>query len=270
MALKVGFIGAGKIAQSLIKGFTNAGLTAPQHIIASASKNDVSDLEVIQKLGCTATTKNTAVVRQSDIAVLAVKPNIVPEVLAEIRDVLEPPKLLVSVAMGITLRKLESSCLENAHVVRVMPNTPCLVATGATAFASGRYASEEDCELTKSLFSSVGTCYQVPESYMDVITAISGSGPAYMFMTLEALSDAGVRHGLPRNLALKLAAQTMLGSAKMVLETGQHPAVMKGEVCSPAGCTIDAMHMLEKEGFRAALMNAVEAAYLRTREAGEE
>ena len=191
------------------------------------------------------------------------------DVLAEARPHFTDKHLLVSIAAGVTLARMESVLPPGARVVRVMPNTPALVGASASAFALGKSAIAEDGQLAQKLFSSVGVAYQVKESLLDAVTGLSGSGPAYVFLMIEALSDGGVAAGLPRDIATKLAAQTLLGSAKLLLETGQHPGALKDMVTSPGGTTIEGIHELEKGGLRAALMNAVRAAADKSRKLGQ-
>ncbi|KAH9405528.1 hypothetical protein TYRP_001382 [Tyrophagus putrescentiae] len=244
----IGFIGSGKIAQALIKGFLTAGITRVESILASAPKDDFKNHT------------KTRVVKHSEILILAVKPPLVESVLAEIKPLVTPKHLMISIAAGITLQTMERALPPEARVVRVMSNTPVLIRQGATVFALGQNASKPDGDLVKKLFESVGICDQIPENLIDAVTALSGSGPAYTYMTMEALADAGVREGIPRELSYNLVAQTLIGAARMVLETGKHPAGLKDDVCSPAGCTINAMYHLEKHGFRSMLMDAVQLA----------
>lgn len=197
---------------------------------------------------------------------IAVKPQYVALVLQEVRPQLRPHTVIVSIAAGITLNTLKEAAGETARLVRVMPNTPCLVGETAAAMCLGGSASDSDAELVRTLFSSVGTIYRVDEKLLSAVTGLSGSGPAYVFVMIEALADGGVRAGLPRDIAQALAAQTVLGSAKMVLETGKHPGMLKDMVTSPAGTTIAGVHELEKAGVRAAFINAVHAATLRADE----
>jgi len=191
---------------------------------------------------------------------VAVKPDEVGDLLKEISPGLNEKHLIVSIAAGVTLAKMEASVPPGTRVVRVMPNTPALVGASASAFALGKAATPEDAQLVTELLSSVGIAYQVKESLLDAVTGLSGSGPAYVYMIIEALSDGGVAAGLPREVATKLAAQTVLGGAKMVLETNLHPGALKDMVTSPGGTTIEGLHELEKAGLRAGLMNAVRAA----------
>src|SRR6185369_4455773 len=205
----------------------------------------------------------------ADVLVLAVKPDQVAPLLAEVRSHLTEKHLLLSIAAGVTLSRLEGALPGGARVIRVMPNTPALVGCSASAFALGKSATVEDGQLAQQLFSSVGVAYQVKESLLDAVTGLSGSGPAYAFLMIEALSDGGVAAGLPRDIATKLAAQTLLGSAKMLLETGLHPGTLKDMVTSPGGTTIEGLHELEKGRVRGALLCAVRAATEKSRKLGQ-
>jgi pyrroline-5-carboxylate reductase len=265
--VKIGFIGAGKMATALASGLIHSGFTTAKSIVAS----DVSELALqifATKTGGLTTHANADVLQESEIIVLAVKPQHVPTALTELRTHVKPDHLLVSIAAGVTLRTLHEGLGERCRIVRVMPNSPCLVGAGASAFACGPHATNADAELVSALLSTVGIAVPVPESQIDAVTGLSGSGPAYAFQMIEALSDGGVRVGLPRDVATKLAAQTLLGAARMVLETGEHPGSLKDAVTSPGGTTIAGLHAMERGGVRAALMDAVEMATQRSVELG--
>jgi pyrroline-5-carboxylate reductase len=203
------------------------------------------------------------------VLVLAVKPDQVAAVLSGIREYFTQQHLLISIAAGVPIAKLEGALLADARVVRVMPNAPALVGQSASGFALGKSASRQDGELVMKLFSAVGLACQLKESLLDAVTGLSGSGPAYIYLVIEALSDGGVAAGLPRDVATSLAAQTLLGSAKMVLETGQHPGVLKDMVTSPGGTTIEGLHELEKGKLRGTIINAVRAATEKSRKLGQ-
>jgi len=211
---------------------------------------------------------NREVVAQSDLVVLAVKPQNMAELLKEIRSALEPRHLIVSIAAGINIQQIADG-IGGRRIIRVMPNTPCLVGASASAFAASSSGTAADVQLVQKLLDKVGRAVHVPEKLLDAVTGLSGSGPAYVAVMIEALADGGVRMGLPRDLAMMLAAQTVLGSAKLLLETGLHPGQLKDMVASPAGTTIAGLHELERGGIRAALMDAVEAATLRAEELGK-
>jgi pyrroline-5-carboxylate reductase len=266
--LKLGLVGAGKMATALAKGFVQAKLVAPESILA-ADPEDGARYGFGEQLGCQTTASNPEVLGFANVILLAVKPDHVWEVMEEIRPAFTENHLLLSIAAGVRLTKLEDSLPDGARVVRVMPNTPALLSASATAYALGKHASEEDGLLAQRLFSAVGIAFKVKERLLDAVTGLSGSGPAYVYLMIEALSDGGVAAGLPRDIATKLAAQTMLGSAKMVLETGQHPAVLKDMVTSPGGTTVEGLHELESAGVRGALMNAVRAATEKSRKLGQ-
>jgi pyrroline-5-carboxylate reductase len=212
---------------------------------------------------------NPDVLKFANVIVLAVKPDLVNDVLAEVRPHFTEKHLLISIAAGVPIARLESALPPGARVVRVMPNTPALVGASASAFTPGQAAQPEDAQLTQKLFAAVGVAYPVKEALLDAVTGLSGSGPAYVFLIIEGLSDGGVAAGLPRDIATQLAAQTLLGSAKLLLETGQHPAALKDMVTSPGGTTIEGLHELEKAGVRGALINAVRAATEKSKKLGQ-
>ncbi len=266
--LTVGFLGAGKMATALAKGFAQGGLIKPGKIIAS-DRIEAARVAFAKEVGARTAASNLDVLKSATVLILAVKPDQVAEVLKEIRGQFAGSHLLISIAAGVTLARLEAGLGGNARVIRVMPNTPALVGASATAYARGKSATAEDGELAARLFSSVGVVFQVKESLLDAVTGLSGSGPAYVFSIIEALSDGGVAAGLPREVATKLAAQTVFGAAKMVLETGQHPGALKDMVTSPGGTTIEGIHELEKAGLRGALMNAVRAAAEKSKKLGQ-
>ncbi|XP_054267442.1 pyrroline-5-carboxylate reductase 3 [Macrosteles quadrilineatus] len=264
--LKVGFLGGGRMAHALAKGFISAGLTKGESIIASCHPADVVLAEAFKSLGSTVTYNNPEVAQKSDVIIISTKPSVVPMVLAEAKPNITPKNLLISVAMGITLKQLESLLPPKTRVVRAMPNTPALVKQGASVFVCGSAASKDDAVLTKKLFEAVGICEQVPEYLLDAVTGLSGSGPAYIYVLIEAMADGAVRMGIPRDLAYRLAAQTVVGAGRMVLETKEHPGVLKDNVTSPAGSTAAALYHLEKSGFRSAVIGALEAATLKSKE----
>lgn len=257
--LTIGFLGAGRMATALAQGFLKAGLVKPSQLFAS----DV--IPATRKTFGAATgaricPNNADVMKSASVIVLAVKPHQVADVLAEIQPHFTPRHLLVSIAAGITLARIEAALPARARVIRVMPNTPALIGASASGFAGGKSATASDAKLVERLLSAVGLAVQVKEAQLDAVTGLSGSGPAYVYQFIEALSDGGVASGLPRDLATKLAAQTVLGAARMVLETGEHPGALKDAVTSPGGTTIDGIHELEKRGLRGAVMSAVRAA----------
>lgn len=267
--LKIGFLGAGKMATALAKGFVNAGLARPEHLLASdpvEGARQAFGKEVAAK----ATASNAEVLQFAQVLVLAVKPDQVNDVLGKAREQFSDKHLLISIAAGVPIAKLAAALGQpKARIIRVMPNTPALVGASASAYALGEGARPEDAALAQRLLSAVGVAFQVKESLLDAVTGLSGSGPAYIYMIIEALSDGGVAAGLPRDVATQLAAQTVFGSAKMVLETRMHPGALKDMVTSPGGTTIEGLHELEKGGLRAALINAVRAATEKSRKLGQ-
>lgn len=265
--LRVGFLGAGQMATALARGWLAAGLITPATCRASDPSAE-SRARFQEQTGCPTTADNREVVNQSDILVLAVKPQTLPALLDEIHNQVTERHLVVSIVAGVPLKRLADGLLANHRLVRVMPNTPCLLCASATGFAAGPGAKPEDVALVQRLFNAVGKAFALPEHLLDAVTGLSGSGPAFVYVMIEALADGGVRTGLPRDIALALAAQTVMGSARMVLETGQHPAQLKDAVTSPGGTTIAGLHALERDGFRAAVMDAVEAAAKRSTELG--
>jgi pyrroline-5-carboxylate reductase len=263
--LRVGFLGAGQMATALARGWLAAGLATPATCRASDPFADART-RFTQQTGCPATADNREVVANSDVLILAVKPQMLPGLLDEIRSAVSDRHLIVSIAAGVTIKKLAEGLAGFSRLVRVMPNTPSLLGASAAGFAAGPGAKPEDVALVERLFNAVGKAFAVPEPLLDAVTGLSGSGPAFVYVIIDALSDGGVRAGLPRDVATALAAQTVLGAAKMVLETGAHPHVLKDAVASPGGTTIAGLHAMERGGLRAALMDAVEAATRRSQE----
>jgi pyrroline-5-carboxylate reductase len=266
--LKVGFLGAGKMASALASGLVRAGLAAPEAILASDVSNGARS-EFTQATQARTTAFNPDVAKFASVLILAVKPDQVAPLLLEIAPQLTEEHLLISIAAGVTLSSIESEVPDGTRVIRVMPNTPALVGASASAFALGRSATGDDAQLVSKLLSAVGIAMQVKESLLDAVTGLSGSGPAYVYTIIEALSDGGVAAGLPREIATRLAAQTVLGGAKMVLETGLHTGALKDMVTSPGGTTIEGIHELERGAVRAALMNAVRSAAEKSKKLGQ-
>jgi pyrroline-5-carboxylate reductase len=261
---KIGFLGGGAMGEALITGLLRTGVIEPSELYIS----DISEQRLEQlrgKLGINTTTDNLAIVSQADIVIIAVKPHIAASVLKEISASARPGQTFISIAAGVPISLIESY-LDAVPVVRVMPNTPCLVGEGASAVSAGKHAGEENIKIAMAIFNSAGKAVEVPESLLDCVTGLSGSGPAYMYLVLEGLIDGAVRLGLPGDIARALAAQTMLGSAKMVLETMEHPAKLKNMVTTPGGTTAAGLFALEDGALRAVLMKAVAAATQRSRE----
>lgn len=266
-SLKVGFIGAGKMATALARGLIEADFLSKENVVAS----DVfapARQQFEQATGGRIVDTNAEVAADSDVVFLAVKPQQMAEVLDGLNPHVGPQHLVISIAAGVPLSVYESKLGSEQRIIRVMPNTPCLVGATAAGFSTGSSATEDDAALVESMLSTVGLAVRVDEKLLDAVTGLSGSGPAYVYQIIEALSDGGVRVGLPRDIATKLAAQTVFGAAKMVLETGEHPGALKDAVTSPGGTTIAGVHALETGGLRSTLMNAVGAATERSKELG--
>jgi pyrroline-5-carboxylate reductase len=260
MNKKIGFIGCGKMAQAIIGGILKSKTVAPGHIIATAkSKETLADVNNRLSIEISLSNKQAAVER--DILFLAVKPDLHSAVIDEIKDHIKPEAIIITIAAGISLDYLEKAFGQKIKAIRSMPNTPSLVGEGMSAIAANTLVSEEDLEEVIQIFSSIGRAEVMEEKMMDAIPAISSSSPAYVYMFIEALADGGVKAGLPREQSYQLAAQAVLGAAKMVLETGKHPAELKDQVCTPGGATIEAVAELEKKGFRAAVLSAMEECY---------
>lgn len=265
---RFGFIGTGRMASALAQGMIKGGLATADALCGSDPIAESAE-GFRQATGATIVASNRAVASQSDVLFICVKPQQMNDVLQELHGQLNAKHLVISIAAGIELAKIQSGLGSSARLVRVMPNTPCLVGQGASGYCLGRGATADDAALVERLLSSVGCSVRVDEKLLDAVTGLSGSGPAYVFIMIEALADAGVRVGLPRAVAQTLAAQTVLGSAQMVLSTGEHPAVLKDQVASPGGTTIAGIAALESRGLRGALIAAVEAATARASELGK-
>ncbi len=268
MSKKFGFIGAGNMAEALMKGLINGQLTTIEELIASevfAPRREY----IVKNLGVDVTANNKDVIKEAKVIVLAVKPNVVATVLDELRSELTKDHLIVSIAAGVKISSIESHLNEGVRVIRVMPNQPCLVSASASAFALGKYATDEDKALVQKMLEAVGIAYPMEEKQLDAVTGLSGSGPAYIYLVIEALSDGGVMAGLPRDVSTALAAQTVLGAAKTILETKMHPGQAKDMVTSPAGTTIEGMRILENSAVRGAFIDAVLAATERSKELGK-
>ena len=254
------------MAEALIRGLIQTEVP-PDHVGASGPRQERLD-ELAGRFGIRVTTDNLQLVEASKVLVLSVKPQILPDVLAEIGSHIPEGTLVISVAAGVPIATIERGVAPGVRVIRAMPNTPALVAAGATAVARGARATDDDLKLATFIFEAVGITVMLGESQLDAVTGLSGSGPAYMFLIMDALADAGVKMGLSRRNAGRLAAQTLLGSAKLLLETDEHPGRLKDMVTSPGGTAIVGLHTLEDGGLRTTLINAVEAATLRARELG--
>jgi len=265
---KIGFIGTGNMGEALIGGIIGSDSSSPENIICSdVSKERLGFMQ--ETYGVRTTTDNSEVASSSDVVIYAVKPQIMAAVLRETAGKLDMSKLVISIAAGVPMEAIEVALGKKLRLIRVMPNVAALVKEGAAAIASGKHALKGDIELAMSIFNSVGKSIFLEENYlMDAVTGLSGSGPAYIFLIIDALADAGVKVGLSRKDSIALATQTVLGSAKMLQETGAHPGQLKDMVTSPGGTAIAGLHNLEKGGLRTTLINAVEAATNRSKELG--
>jgi pyrroline-5-carboxylate reductase len=265
---KIGFIGGGNMAEAFIKGLLQGGF--PVSDIHFFEPNENRRKTMVERYGVPCEANNVELVTTSDIVVMAVKPQILDRVMEEIVPVFNGGKLLVSILAGVTTTTLETELGGQPRVVRAMPNTPALSGMGAAALCPGRYVTQEDRRVAQRLFETVGIALWVEESQMDAVTGLSGSGPAFVYTFIEALTAGGVQEGLRLDIAHTLAVQTVVGAAHLVRETGEHPALLREKVCSPAGTTISAIRVLEERGLRAMMMEAVGAATRRSRELGEE
>jgi pyrroline-5-carboxylate reductase len=264
--MKIGFLGCGKMASALLEGVVHSGAIERANL-AVWNRSPEKTSALAGKLGIEISASGEALAESCAVIVVCVKPADADAALAPLQPALAG-KLVISIMAGITLPRLQTMTGLAARLIRVMPNTPSLIGQGASAYSLGETANEADARLVEKIFRSVGTIVAVPEKLIDSVTGLSGSGPAYVYLIIEALADAGVLVGLPRELSLQLAAQTVAGSAAMVLQTGQHPAQLKDAVTSPGGTTIAGLEALEKSGLRAALLSAVRAATARSRELG--
>ena len=261
----LGFIGCGNMAQAMLKGILGKKLYDAEDVIVSR-RNEMVLNQLKEQFKVQVSTDNRQVAKSADVLVLAVKPFQFETVIREIRDDIKEDTLVISIAAGQTMENIERLFGKNIKLVRSMPNTPALVLEGATGVCFNEKITDEDKKTAMDIFSSFGIAREVPECMIDAVIGVSGSSPAYVFLFIEAMADAAVAEGMPRAQAYELAAQSVLGSAKMVLETGKHPGELKDMVCSPAGTTIEAVRVLEKEGFRSAVMEAIKACVKKARE----
>lgn len=265
---RIGMLGAGNMAGALIRGLLASKSVTADQIVASDVRGDhLQELEA--KYGIKTFTDNRELAKLSNLVVLAVKPQVIDRVLDQMADAFAPDTLLVSIAAGVPIRSLEARLPAHVRVVRAMPNTAAIALAGATGIAPGSRATKADIDVTQALFAAIGRSVVLDESLIDAVTGLSGSGPAYIMVMIEALADGGVKVGLHRDTALLLAAQTVYGSAKLLLETGEHPGRLKDMVTSPGGTAIAGLHTLETGGIRRTLIDAVEAAAKRANELGE-
>ena len=262
---RIAVLGAGKMGGILVKALLNKHQLLPERVRATvAHESRAHDLS--HKLGVAVTTNNRASVEGADIIFLCVKPQVVQELTEQISDKVTAKQLVISVAASVHTSQIESALGAGTPVIRAMPNTPCVLGQGMTALCKGQYASAEHVQTASALFNVVGRTVVVDEKHMDAVTGLSASGPAYIYIILESLAEAGVKVGLPRDIATLLAAQTTLGAATVVLETGDHPALLKDAVTTPAGCTIDGIMELEEGKLRVTLIKAVVKATQRAKE----
>ena len=266
--LRIGVLGTGNMGAAIVRGLVTAGKLAPSAICATDAAPERLR-ELAEDYGITVVQGNRALAAQCEVVVLAVKPQIVWRVLEEIGPTVAGTRLFVSIAAGVTTKVLEQALPATARVVRTMPNTPAIALASVTAMAKGSRTKPEDMDMVRFLFESVGQVVEVDEAMLDAVTGLSGSGPAYVLLAIEALADGGVRMGLPRQTALLLAAQTVYGTAKMMLESNVHPAQLRDSVTSPGGTTIAGLSALEQGAVRHAFISAVQAATLRSIELGQ-
>lgn len=263
--MRIAVLGAGKMGGILLQAFLRSGLFTREQIAATVA-HDLRAEALSKQLGLTVSTENRAAAKGADIVLLAVKPTQVIQLVREIGAGLKPNALLLSIAASVKTSAIEEAAGGSRSVIRAMPNTPAMLGAGITALCRGRFAKDEQLALAQKIFETVGRTVVVDERHMDAVTGLSGSGPAFLYIILESLAEAGVNVGLPREIATQLAAQTAYGAAKMVLETGSHPALLKDEVTTPAGCTVDGILELEEGGLRVTLIKAVKRATERARE----
>lgn len=254
---KIGFIGCGNMGSSMVGGLINSGAFEAKDIFVS-TKTEVSATNIKNKFKINSTINNKEIVKNSNIIILSIKPYMFEDVINEIKDDLTEDKLIISVAAGITIAKLEQLISNKHKIVRSMPNTPALVGQAMSAICPNKNVTKEDMKICEKIFESFGECVEISEKDFHAFIALCGSSPAYVFMFIEAMADGAVKLGIPRNKAYKMAAQSVLGSAKMVLDTGKHPGELKDAVCSPSGTTIDAVVELEKLGFRSSVIEAMD------------
>ena len=264
---KIGVVGAGKIGSAIVRGVIRAGLV-PKHQVMASDVSDTLRQAIAEDVGIKVTPDNGKLCDFANIVILAVKPQIVDSVVKEIAKELGEAKLLISVAAGVPLSQIEAHLAQGARVARVMPNIPCVVGAGASGYAGGTHATAKDLENVGLILNSFGIGLPVEEKYLDAVTGLSGSGPAYVFSFIESLADGGVQVGLSREVALKLALQTVYGAARMAIESTKHLGELRDEVTSPGGTTIAGLYALEQRGFRGTVMDAVVSATRRSQELG--
>lgn len=263
--MRVAVLGTGKMGSILVQGFLRANLLPPTDILATVAHQDRAE-KLSHELNIAVSTDNVTAARDANVVLLGVKPFQIAELVHTIQPSLTADKLLISFAASVKTRAIEDAAGQDIAVVRAMPNTPSMLGAGITALCRGRFVTDEQLAVAQRIFATVGRTVVVDEKHMDAVTGLSGSGPAFLYIIIEALAEAGVNVGLPRDIATQLAAQTAYGSARMVLETGSHPALLKDEVTTPAGCTVDGILELEEGGLRVTLIKAVKRATMRAKE----
>jgi len=268
LAIKIGLIGSGRMATALARGFVDAGLFAPTSILASDPSDAARSAFAREVRGASLCDDNATLAGAADVVLLAVKPQQMSAALAEIRDAIRPDALVISIAAGVTLERLAGGLPAGQRIVRVMPNTPCLIGRGSSGYSLGSRATAADGDLVQQLLSAVGAAFEVTETMLDAVTGLSGSGPAFVYSMIEALTDGGKAVGLPPELAAELAVRTVSGAAEMVLHTSEKPAVLRDQVTSPNGTTQAGLTVLAERGFKEAVVAAVTAATLRSAELG--
>jgi pyrroline-5-carboxylate reductase len=268
LSARIGFIGAGRMATALARGFVKAGLVRAESLAASDPSAEARTAFQRELADAKVESDNAQIVSTADVVLLAVKPQQMDDVLADIRAALRPESLVVSIAAGVTLGQVAAGLPDGQRIVRVMPNTPCLIGRGASGYSLGPHATVQDGRLVAELLAAVGVAYEVPEKQLDAVTGLSGSGPAFVYTMIEALSDGGVEMGLPRELAAELAVRTVAGAAEMVVSTGETPAALRDRVTSPGGTTLAGLKALEAGGFQTTVIEAVRAATRRSEELG--
>jgi pyrroline-5-carboxylate reductase len=269
LSIKIGLMGAGRMATALARGLVRAEMVPAGAIVACDPSAEARKAFADEIPGTFVEVANASHVARADVVILAVKPQTMSEALASIRDAVGGNSLVVSIAAGVTLKRLEAALPQGQRVVRVMPNTPCLIGLGASGFALGTHATKDDAKLVSSLLSAVGVAFEMPEKLLDAVTGLSGSGPAFVYSMIEALAEGGVAEGMSPQLAGELAARTVSGAAEMVLQTGETPAVLRDRVTSPGGTTLAGLGVLRERGFGEAISDAVKAATRRSVELGQ-
>jgi pyrroline-5-carboxylate reductase len=268
LAIRVGMIGAGRMATALARGFIEAGVVKADAIGASDPSDAARAAFEREVPGVKVGDENASVVKGADVVILAVKPQMMNGVLSDLRNAMPASAVVVSIAAGITLERLAAGLNAGQRIVRVMPNTPCLIGRGVSCFSLGPHATRDDAEKVSALLTAVGAAFEVPESHLDAVTGLSGSGPAFVYSMIEALTEGGVAVGLPAKLAAELAARTAAGAAEMVLQTGETPAVLRDRVTSPGGTTQAGLAVLKERQFRDSVVAAIDAATRRSAELG--